>query len=165
VNSIADPQLKRVLSGIITRAKGNIDQVHSEIAALFDQGMARVAGVYKRYAQLWNFLIALVLAIAFNLDAVKIAQALWQQPTLVKGISAPAAGADAVKVFQQVQDLGLPFGWDQPAIKYLSSPLAWGSEIAGWLIMAWSTLFGAAFWFDALQRITQLRGAGPKNKK
>jgi hypothetical protein len=31
----------------------------------------------------------------------------------------------------------------------------------GWLITAIATLFGAPFWFDALQQITRLKGSGP----
>jgi len=32
---------------------------------------------------------------------------------------------------------------------------------AGWLITAFATLFGAPFWFDALQQIVRLKGSGP----
>jgi len=162
INTIANPQLKGVLSGIVMRANGNIDQIRSDIAAWFNQGMDRVAGVYKRYAQLWNFLIALILAVAFNLDAVKIAHALWEQPTLVKEFAAPAVGTQASEILAQLQDWRVPFGWDDKAIDYFSNPLTGISAIVGWLIMAGSTLFGASFWFDALQRISQLRGAGSK---
>jgi hypothetical protein len=151
IKKISDPQLKIVLSGIVIRANGNIDQIRSGIAAWFNQGMDRVAGVYKRYAQKWNFLIALILAVAFNLDAVKIAHVLWDQPMLIKGL-APPAGQNAVAALQQLQDLRLPFGWDPAAVQYFSDPLTGVSEIVGWFIMAGSTLFGAAFWFDALQR-------------
>ena len=38
----------------------------------------------------------------------------------------------------------------------------WIFAIAGWIITALSTLFGAPFWFDALQKFVQLRGAGAK---
>lgn len=162
IKKISDPQLKTLLSGIVTRANGNIDQIRSGIAAWFNQGMERVAGVYKRYAQKWNFLIALVLAVAFNLDAVKIAHLLWDQPMLVKSLTPPDAGWTAVQALSQLNDLSLPFGWDDKAIAYFSNPLTGVSEIVGWFIMAGSTLFGAAFWFDALQRIAQLRGAGSK---
>jgi hypothetical protein len=32
---------------------------------------------------------------------------------------------------------------------------------AGWLVTALATLFGAPFWFDVLQSVTRLKGAGP----
>jgi hypothetical protein len=31
----------------------------------------------------------------------------------------------------------------------------------GWLITAVATLFGAPFWFDALERVVRLKGSGP----
>jgi hypothetical protein len=37
---------------------------------------------------------------------------------------------------------------------------AW-TRVLGWVITALATLFGAAFWFDALQQIIRLKGAGP----
>ena len=33
--------------------------------------------------------------------------------------------------------------------------------VVGWLITALATLFGAPFWFDALQQFVRLKGAGP----
>jgi hypothetical protein len=33
--------------------------------------------------------------------------------------------------------------------------------LLGWLITAVAALFGAPFWFDALQSIIRLKGAGP----
>ncbi len=49
-------------------------------------------------------------------------------------------------------------GTGQPALMkqndYLMASL-------GWVITALATLFGAPFWFDTLQGITRLKGAGP----
>jgi len=36
-----------------------------------------------------------------------------------------------------------------------------GIAALGWLVTAVATLFGAPFWFDALQKITRLKGSGP----
>ena len=46
----------------------------------------------------------------------------------------------------------------------------YGDAIIGWIITAFATLFGAPFWFDALQSVIRLKGAGPsplerKNQK
>lgn len=35
------------------------------------------------------------------------------------------------------------------------------TRVFGWLITALASLFGAPFWFDALQQIIRLKGAGP----
>ena len=37
----------------------------------------------------------------------------------------------------------------------------WLISLFVWLITAIATLFGAPFWFDALQQITRLKGSGP----
>ena len=35
------------------------------------------------------------------------------------------------------------------------------AAVAGWLISAVATIYGAPFWFDMLQKITRLAGTGP----
>jgi hypothetical protein len=159
---VKDPQLNKVLNGMAERAGGKIDGIRDDLAVWFNNGMDRVSGVYKRKTQLWSFVIALFLTIFLNIDTVKIAHALWDQPMLVKSIapsSTPQATADS---FGQFQALQLPFGWNTDAFSYFRTYPNWAYVIIGWLITAVATLFGAPFWFDALQRITQLRGAGSK---
>jgi hypothetical protein len=158
--AVVNPQLNTMLNGIVVRAGGNINRIRDDIAAWFDTGMDRVAGSYKRKTQVWAFFIALGLAIILNIDTVKIAQALWDQPMLLKDFPPPPA--TAIDALNQVQSLGLPFGWSKDAFAYAQSGPNLAYVIAGWLISAVATLFGAPFWFDALQKITQLRGAGSK---
>jgi len=160
--AVTDPQLNKMLNGIVERTGGDLNQINSAITAWFNQSMDRVADVYKRKTQFWTLFIALILTIALNLDTVRIAQALWDQPLLIKGLAPPAAEESAVDAFNQLQGLGLPFGWDKEALKYITSGPNWIFAIAGWLITAVATLFGAPFWFDTLQRFVQLRGAGAK---
>jgi len=154
-------QLRTLLNGMIARTGGNIDLVRNDIADWFNASMDRVAGVYKRKTQLWAFCIALALAVLLNLDTVKIGQALWQQPMIIKGFS-PPVGETAQQAFDQLQSLGIPFGWNGPAWTYASSFPNVLFVLFGWLISAVATLFGAPFWFDTLQRFVQLRGAGSK---
>ncbi len=155
-------QLRTMLNGMIARAGGDIDRLHKDIADWFDAATDRIAGVYKRKTQLWAFLIALLLAIVLNIDTVKIAQALWQQPMLMKGFVAPPAGETAQQALDQLQNLGIPFGWNALAWTYAWSFPTVLYVLAGWLISAVATMFGAPFWFDTLQRCVQLRGAGSR---
>ena len=160
--SVTDPQLNKLLNGIVTRTGGNINRVRDEIAAWFDSGMDRVSGVYKRKTQVWGFCISLLLAIVLNVDTVKIAQALWTQPMIMKGFTPPASGETAQQAIDALQNIGIPFGWNKEALAYFQSGPNWIYILVGWLITAVATLFGAPFWFDALQKIVQLRGAGSK---
>ena len=102
----------------------------------------------------------MILVILLNVDTVKIAQALWDQPMLVRNLPSAPPGGSAQQALQQLQSLGLPFGWDKAALGYFVSGPNWLYEVFGWLITALATLFGAPFWFDTLQRFVQLRGAG-----
>jgi hypothetical protein len=90
--AVTDPQLNKVLNGIVARSGANLDRVRSDIADWFDNAMDRVSGAYKRKTQLWSLIIALILVVLLNVDTVKIAQALWDQPMLVKNL--PSAAGD-----------------------------------------------------------------------
>jgi hypothetical protein len=158
--NIPDPQLSKLFSGIVARTGGNLNRIRDEIAAWFNAGMERVAGVYKRKTQLWSFFIALALAVALNIDTVKIADALWDQPMIVKGFVPPPGGESAQDAVKQLQTLGIPFGWNSKALADMTNWQNWPYALIGWLITAVATLFGAPFWFDSLQRFVQLRGAG-----
>jgi hypothetical protein len=160
--AVKDPQLNKMLKGIVERAGGNINRIRDDIAAWFDNGMERVAGVYKRKTQMWSFIIAIVLAIVLNIDTVAIAKALWHQPMMIKAIAAPPSGLTATDALKEFEQIGLPYGWDNGKFAQLGSNLNWLYALAGWLITAIATLFGAPFWFDALQKFVQIRGAGSK---
>jgi len=160
--TVPDPQLNELLNGIVARAGGKIDRIKNEIAAWFDMGMDRVAGVYKRKTQLWAFFIGLGLAVVLNVDTVKIAEALWTQPMIMKGFTPPPGGETAQQAIDQLQAVGVPFGWNQKAFVYFQTGPNWLYALVGWLITAVATLFGAPFWFDALQKFVHLRGAGSK---
>ena len=169
----ANPQLQQLLDGMIHRARGDADEIKRELATWFDNGMDRVGGVYKRYTQVFSVAIALVLAVVLNINSITIAKALWVQPTLVANIKAANAAPSAEEVLTMV-DKTLPAGWPAGYFKKLAKdaggkdvvvcygfPWDWLVAIAGWLITAIAVLFGAPFWFDALQRITRLKGSGP----
>lgn len=173
---ITDPQLQQFLNGVIDRTGGSLDGIRSELASWFDSSMDRVSGAYKRNAQKWSFIIALVAAIVLNVDTIRVAKTLWQQPMLTKSICTNCADISGVdpktseNVHAQLDKLGLPAGWSPDALKnlvvhplaFLSDPsFDWIQAPLGWLITAFATLFGAPFWFDALQKIVRLKGSGP----
>ena len=158
IAAIQDPQLRQLLQGMYARAAGDLDKFRAELAAWFDNGMERVAGQYKRRSQLICFVIALAIAALFNIDSFHLFRTLWEHPALALAIAAPSA-ADATEALRSLQML--PIGWQ-------SFPPALGSRweylalFGGWLVTASTALFGAPFWFDLLQNITQLRGTGKK---
>ncbi len=167
--AIPDDQLQKLLHGIIERSLGDPDKIKGELVAWFDNAMDRVSGWYKRWTQLIGFIAALILAAGLNIDAIKVAEALWTQPKLAQELDLPKAlpasdETQAPTLLHQL-DTTLPVGWAHGV--FLDKNGAWISGGAfwlaflGWLITASSALFGAPFWFDLLQTVIRLKGSGP----
>ncbi|MEI9983632.1 MAG: hypothetical protein WDN69_10775 [Aliidongia sp.] len=88
--------------------------MQSDIASWFDSAMNQVSGDYKRYAQLWTFLIGLALAAVFNIDAIAIVHALLTQPALAGSIQVTAADVSQTPDLAAIKAYGLPIGWTSP---------------------------------------------------
>lgn len=154
LDTVSDPQLKRLLLGMYQRAAGDIASLQQAIADWFDAGMERVSGAYKRRTQAISFGVALLVAALFNIDALQLFRSLWVHPALVAALplaDTPTRMSDAIQALNQ-----LPIGWQSVP----GTLTAWALTICGWLVTASSALFGAPFWFDLLQRLTRLRGTG-----
>ncbi|HZK89300.1 MAG TPA: hypothetical protein VFC56_04055 [Stellaceae bacterium] len=196
-------QLKSMLNGIVERARGDETAIRTELSTWFDNSMDRVSGAYKRWAQLWSFVLALAIAAILNVSTIDIAKSLWKQPVDTKLIAASTAQNPPADYLTTLDTL--PIGWPSPGANpgapksspatlrglppdsmpqigaashaapaasadtsanvfgfFWRSPAEWNwSRIGGWLITAFATLFGAPFWFDALQQLVRLKGSGP----
>ena len=176
--TVTNPQLNQLINGIVERAGGDLDRVRQQLAGWFDASMDRVSGAYKRVTQLVGFLIELAIAVFFNVSAVNIGQILWQEPMLARGIGAQTdfAKVDFKSEIRKLNDLNM-IGWRSHQLEYMrdvvtlkgridQAHLATGGYLLlGWLISAVATLFGAPFWFDALQRIVRLKGRRPQSSR
>jgi uncharacterized membrane protein len=155
IDTIPDPQLRKALQGLYARAR-NLQQFQDMLASWFDNAMERMSGGYKRRQLLVSLLLALLLAILFNIDSIHLFRTLWQQPTLAAHLRDVPAALDPA-TFQSL--MALPIGW-------AGFPPAYGAafalQAAGWLITACTALFGAPFWFDLMQRVVRMRGTGAK---
>jgi hypothetical protein len=101
----------------------------------------------------------LIIAAALNVSAVGVGEALWLQPMLARTIG-PTTGLNPTAALALLETLGFPIGWSDAAFRNLQT---WnGLEmLAGWLITATATLFGAPFWFDMLEQFVRVKGSGP----
>jgi hypothetical protein len=156
IDAVGNKQIRQLLRGMYDRAAGRVDLMHAELANWFNSGMDRVSGAYKRRSQLTCFIIALALAVALNVDAMHLFSTLWKHPTLAAELHINLLSAGTPQVVAALE--ALPIGWT-------SAPtwdLGMLTRLFGWFITASSALFGAPFWFDALQKIVNLRGAGKK---
>jgi len=159
IAAIHDQQLQNLFKGIYSRSAGDVRRMRDALATWFDNGMDRVGGAYKRKTQLCSFVIAVVIVMVCNVSAITVGRALWQQPILAHTL-APNPSLNLHDALEQIQQAEIPVGWTCDRFHALNSWM--GLEmVAGWLITALATLFGAPFWFDALQQFVRLKGAGP----
>jgi hypothetical protein len=161
-SKIKNRQLNNLLNGVVDRTAGDLGRLRDELAAWFENGMDRVSGAYKRKTQAWSFVIALMMIAALNVSAIDIGRVLWQQPTISRTIAANPNQtlAQALKQLDELGNTGIPIGWTEANLATFCSTRGIWTAL-GWLVTAIATLFGAPFWFDALQRIVRLRSAGP----
>ena len=166
-------ELATVLRVLAEEAAGSVERLQAALETWFDTGMDRVSGWYKRWTQLWQLIIGLILAVALNINVVTIGLTLWNDIPLRSAIV-----AEAEKLAQQsesspridttrdlLKSTRLPIGWPE-GVPFIQRPFDWktfdGSLLAGWLLTAVGASFGAPFWFDLLGRFVKLRSGGPR---
>jgi len=166
-------ELADVIRVLTEEAAGNVERFGAAVEAWFDLGMDRVSGWYKRWTQVWQLVIGLILAIALNINIVSIALTLWNDIPLRTAIVAEAEkrandvestpGLD--KTRDELRATRLPLGWPD-GVPVIQRPFDWntfdGTLLAGWLLTAIGASFGAPFWFDLLNRFVTLRSGGPR---
>jgi hypothetical protein len=155
IETIPDPQLRQVMRGLYGRAR-DLQQFQDMLAGWFDNAMARMSGTYKRRQLLVSLLLALLLAILFNIDSIHLFRTLWQQPSLAAHLH-DAPGALDPALFDAM--MALPIGWT----RFPPAPGAdFALQVAGWCVTASTALFGAPFWFDLMQRVVRMRSSGTR---
>lgn len=71
------PELATIIRTLAEDTAGDIEAFRTAIEGWFDAGMERVSGWYKRWTQVWQLGIGLLLAIALDINMVTIGTALW----------------------------------------------------------------------------------------
>jgi hypothetical protein len=166
-------ELATVLRVLAEEAAGSVERLQTALETWFDTGMDRVSGWYKRWTQLWQLVIGLILAIALNINVVTIGLTLWNDIPLRSAIVAEAEKlaqeSESSPRIDTTRDLlrstRLPIGWPE-GLPFIQRAFDWktfdGSLLAGWLLTAVGASFGAPFWFDLLGRFVKLRSGGPR---
>ena len=161
---------------------GDPARVQLEIESWFNSGMDRVSGWYRRRTQRIILWVGFLLALACNVNTIGLAQSLAQDQGLRDAMVAeaqrtieagtPKADRTAVAAArQQLQDVGLPIGWNQERLEALrpSASWLWAGSIAQLLLGCWLTALaislGAPFWFDVLNRMMVIRSTVKPHEK
>jgi hypothetical protein len=183
--------LKRSLYVLAQRAEKaggdtqeQLERFQKEIEMWFDQSMERASGVYKRNAKGVAILLGTAIAVAANADTINIVNRLSKDSMLRSTVNLYAQQlveknantkldnlASLTKVQQDVDraldNVALPFGWSEQnrLERDRQGNLLWPAFMAklfGWILSGVAISMGAAFWFEALNKIINIRNAGKK---
>ena len=141
-------------------------EVLFRIERWFTEQMDRTTGTYKRWTQIWTLSVAIVLTLGFDLDAGRISAELYRNAAVRSALAGRATGEVAGRTLGDLS-VGkldeLPVGWTRTPRDVVHGGV-WRvvTAIAGWLISIIALGLGAPFWFDALNRVVNLRQTGPR---
>lgn len=187
IEGLRSGKLRETLGGLLTIAGPNLDQWRAEVEAWFDKKMERVSGWYGRRTRWWLFLYGVVIVVVLNADTALFARTLWGDATLRDAIVAQAetvAGGEGTQApcedascvaerLQAVKALGLPLGWPDLRVADWGSDDKYADEkrvphstaegalkVFGLLLTAAALAMGAPFWFDLLNKVSNIRATG-----
>lgn len=153
--------IKPVILAAFREGETDLGKFELRLQAWFNDAMDRLSGVYKRLSQYISFGIGAVIAVLFQLDAIGIADRLWNEPA-----TRDAALANAAKAVGNGNAASQLLARD--FTPYHVTPI-WDSVLAqihatsviGWIATAIAISLGAPFWFDLLQSLVRVRSTGP----
>ncbi len=191
VAAIPDPKLNQAASALLNDAGNDVDAFRKRLGAWFDESMQTVSAVYRRKVQWWLLGIGVAVAVAFNVDTLRVARVVFTNETLRTAIVDRAVtvvdetpdGQQPSLTTAEISEIlkTLPIGWNcnappapdaagtrllgfEASATCLSDPaIIW--SLPGWLVTAIALSFGAPFWFDLLSFLVNVRGDGSQRRK
>ena len=144
------------LRELYDRAAGDIVRFRADAEAWFDDQMERLSGVYRRWSQVFVWIIGAGLVVALNANTLRIAETLWNDPSKRAAIVAQASTASAKQdPNSAINSLPLPIGWSEAY-----HGVGWLWALVGVLLTLAAVSLGAPFWFDTLSRLSRIRQTG-----
>jgi hypothetical protein len=144
------------LRELYDRAAGDVVRFRADAEAWFDDQMERLSGVYRRWSQMFVWMIGAALVVALNANTLRIAETLWNDPSKRAAIVAQAGTASANQdANSAINNLPLPIGWSQAY-----HGIGWLWALVGVLLTLAAVSLGAPFWFDTLSRLSRIRQTG-----
>jgi hypothetical protein len=170
-------EIKRSLLPIASDATATLDRVRLDIGEWFDTRMVTASRVYRRNTRWIMIAIALAVVISFNVDAIRVAQDLYQDDA-TRGALAQQAAAIVTACTEGAGDSQNAAAVDQELVSDcarqeidkieggMTLPVGWtdagqdgfdGLTLLGWVLAVVAIAQGAPFWFDLLRRISGVR--------
>lgn len=183
ITKMENERVARALLNALDLAQDDLNKARLNLESWFDAGMDRVSGWYKRSTQIIVFFIAFGIAAILNVDAIGIANFLYNNDNARIAILQKANDAisengrapgtaiqEGDRARTTLGELDLPigwpdkidvpddFGWNRPTWDWLTHGIPHGMLVfAGWLLTAFAATLGAPFWFDTLNKIMVIR--------
>lgn len=181
IGRMSDSCLKSQLLALAATAGTSVDELVKVTSDWADKSLTILGEGYKRKLRTISFFIGLALAAAFNINTIHLADHLYHDKA-----SRDATAAVAVKltektdqkVFDACMVLPLDKRKEDPRCAELlglvdlikaqgksgsTLPIGWKdsffmwTSIPGWLMTALALSLGAPFWFDLLNKVTNVR--------
>jgi hypothetical protein len=177
VEQLPDGHTKESLLVLIAKTRRETTAVDRQVVAFqknveawFNDAMSHVSGWYKRWTQMVIGALALVVVCGANADTIQIVQRLSRDGPLRAALVAAADSAArsapdqddarAKAVLEQADNLMLPLGWNRASAAAARTPLGLLAKVAGLIASVLAVSLGAPFWFDTLNKVINVRGAG-----
>jgi hypothetical protein len=176
IEALPDEKAARLLRVFVQQEEVSVTSFRVEIERWFEDAMDRISGWYKRRIRRLGTIVGLAVACFFNADTFHMGAQLWRDPAVRAAVVQQGDRAlascsslerpeecEAWKNHETIlQELHtLPVGW----IGKNPEGWRWIIRLAGWLVTAIAISSGAPFWFDLINRLSDLRAAGMKPRR
>jgi len=185
IAALPDSKLKSRLQTLTLGAEKDAAACNAAIEKWYDDTMERINGLYKRNTQVALLFIGLGLAVACNVNLLRVGRTLWtsaptrdQLNALARQYSCSDSTNCADQKYEQARkDLEtnlnlLPIGYQgfhyREYKEYVLTNWGWPIlgewifNLCGWLVAAIAVSLGAPFWFDLINKFINIRMVGQK---
>jgi hypothetical protein len=188
ISKLPESTAKDALVSLAANTGSELSEFQNKVEDWYNDSMERAASWYKRKTQMVLLALGLLVAVGMNVDSIRIALTLWNNPVarqaavdvaqkyVEKNPIASTGEGDFKKIKDEAntltsvsQTLPVPFGW-QSEIETNSSSFGsigfWSKKVIGWFVTALALSLGAPFWFDILNKFMMARSSvKPKGEK
>jgi hypothetical protein len=170
-----------LLRSVLIDVRSDAEAVRARLEAWFDDSMERVSGWYKRRNHVIVLVIASIVALVLDIDTIRVSQRLYRDPVVRAALVAQAQQVVMLDTSQVRRDLRaqmarleaneLPIGWTEQcyplralfvhdANRATAACVASPASALGIALTVIALSLGAPFWFDALNRLVNIRQTG-----
>ena len=178
IDNMPEGDLKETINLFFEYSKKESNEFFSSLENWYNEYMVRVNHTYKRLLKLPLCVLGIIVALAFNIDAIRITSSLWTDTQMRSSVASAAnefmgknPDLDKTKLTEEFfsaykESMELPVGWKYE-IAYFNELNQnnkgafdfgyWILKILGIFLTGMIASFGAPFWYDALQKIVGLK--------